>query len=72
MKSGDAIKTLSGETVHAPFSGEHPCFGQRQGWCQNKATWRIEGSHFLLHFCDSCKTGKVTLKGQWVKLDEKP
>jgi hypothetical protein len=71
MKSGDKIQTLSGATVLVPYAGEHPCFGQRQGWCTNQATWRFEGEHVILHFCDSCKA-RFTLAGTWTAMDKRP
>jgi hypothetical protein len=67
MKSGDEIKTLAGTTVTLPLLYEHPCFGQRQGWCQNTATWRFESEHLLLHWCDQCKPRHI-VQGLWTQL----
>ncbi len=39
-----------------PYKNEHPCFGQQQEWqCRNLATWRVDGQHVMLHWCDDCK-----------------
>lgn len=67
MNSGDVIKTLAGTSVVLPFANEHPCFGQRQGWCKNLASWRLEGDSLILHFCDACKP-RITIHGNWTKL----
>lgn len=74
MKSGDNIPTLAGTTLTLPYANEHPCFGQRQGWCNNLATWRMEGAHLLLHFCDECKARPNFFKkrgNQWIKLEKR-
>jgi hypothetical protein len=71
MKSGDKIKNLEGGTVTLPFKGEHPCFGQRQGFCTNMATWRMETQFLLLHFCDECKKRPQFNQGgeKWTPLE---
>src|SRR5437773_1787749 len=72
MKSGDKIQTLAGTTATVPYTNEHPCFGQRQGWCRNLATWRMEGPHLVLHFCEDCKK-RPELNGpgnEWTKLKD--
>jgi len=74
MKSGDKIPTMAGTIAVLPFANEHPCFGQRQGWCENLATWRMENKYLILHFCDKCKQrpdlfNKAT--DQWIKLKGK-
>lgn len=33
---------------------EIPCFGQRQGWCQNQSTHVLKTTNLLLHFCSEC------------------
>lgn len=71
MNSGDKLKTLGGSTVIVPFAGEHPCFGQRQGWCANAATWRFESEHLLLHFCEDCKA-RFKTAGEWTPMDKRP
>ncbi len=55
MKSGDEIRTVAGTMATLPYANEHPCFGRRQGWCNNLATYRLEGEHVILHFCEECK-----------------
>lgn len=64
------MKTLVGTTIELPFANEHPCFGQRQDWCKNMATWRIESQYLLLHFCDECKQKPQAQfeGGKWIKL----
>jgi hypothetical protein len=42
-------------TLTLPIADEQPCFGQRQGYCNNMAIWRMDGDHLSLHFCDECK-----------------
>lgn len=74
MKSGDKIPTLAGTMAILPYANEHPCFGQRQGWCNNKATWRMESKHLILHFCDNCKNRPDPFKEEtdhWTKLEER-
>ena len=71
LKSGDRIPSLAGTMVTLPYANQHPCFGQRQGFCQNLATWRMESTHLMLHFCDDCKR-RPEFKGdeyQWTKLE---
>lgn len=74
MKSGDSIPTMAGTNAVLPYANQHPCFGQRQGWCKNFASWRMESTHLLLHFCDQCKEGKqLDFPGMtWTKLEPKP
>lgn len=75
LKSGDKVKTAAGVEAELPYADEHPCFGQRQGWCTNLATWRRETSHTLLHFCDECKRTKPQLSPEdstWTKLEPRP
>lgn len=55
-QSGDKVSTLAGTTVELPYANEHPCFGNRQGWCANMATKRMTSKHMMLHFCDKCST----------------
>jgi len=71
MKSGDKITTLAGTEVMLPYANEQPCFGHRQGWCNSMATWRLEGPNLLLHWCEACKP-RVTIKGEWIKMDVHP
>jgi len=75
MKSGEVVRTMDPDVVReAPYADEHPCFGQRQGWCRNLATWRVEGNNILFHFCTSCKERPV-FSGpgyKWTKLEERP
>jgi len=79
MKSGDKILTLAGTMATVPFANEHPCFGQRQGWCTNLASWRLEGPRLILHFCSDCKkrpqtkllAKKKLFPNVWTKLDER-
>ena len=74
IKSGDKLPTLAGTQVTLPYANQHPCFGQRQGFCQNLATWRMESKHLLLHFCNACKR-RPEFKGneyEWVKLGIQP
>jgi len=69
MKSGDLIPNLTGGRAQLPFANEHPCFGQRQGWCSNLAAWRFETPYLVLQFCDVCKP-KVP-DGEWTKLESR-
>lgn len=72
-KSGDEVETIDGTKLTMPFANEHPCFGGRQGYCKNLATWRVEGTHVLLHFCDECqKRPNVNRLGKWTKLEKRP
>jgi len=48
--------------MNYPLKGQHPCFGKRQGWCDNQAVWRMETDRLILHFCDECK-GRENVKG---------
>jgi len=68
----ETVANLYGETVKLPTAKDkHPCFGQRQGWCANTATWRVVTPYLLLHFCDECKKRPEFHKegDEWVKLD---
>jgi hypothetical protein len=80
MKSGDKIKTLAGTEVEEPYSNEHPCFGQRQEpkMCNNMSTWRLDGKHLHIHWCDDCKS-KLDAEHKfdsdafvWTRLEERP
>ncbi len=71
-QSGDLLKTMAGTTVRLPFALEHSCFGNRQGWCENRAKWRMETPQLLLHWCDACKLRSDFGNATWTKLPEKP
>ena len=73
MKAGDKIPTLAGTMATVPYANEHPCFGQRQGYCKNVAAWRMETVNLILHWCDECKTRPNVQKfdGQWTKMEER-
>jgi hypothetical protein len=74
MQSGDKIDTLAGFPVELPYAREHPCFGQRQGWCKNLATWRMEGPYLMLHWCDACKKHSrfTGAENKWIGLEQRP
>ena len=76
INSGNKIQTFAGTSVEIPYANENICFGQRQGWCQSLATWRIVGTHIMLHFCDECKNNdKKIFQGneyKWTKLKKRP
>lgn len=74
MQSGDKITTLAGTKAELPYANEHPCFGQRQGWCENLATWRMESPNLILHWCDVCKLKQYdgTEEAKWTKLEARP
>lgn len=59
-----------------PTKGNHPCFGQRQGWCNSAAIWRLEGKNVIFHFCDVCKERKETQAlakgGAFIEMPEAP
>lgn len=76
-QSGDRVTAIDGTSYEMPFAQEHPCFGQRQGWCSNLATWRVDSDYVLLHFCDSCKVrheqrGKPFSGERWTHLAARP
>jgi hypothetical protein len=71
MKSGDKLQTLAGTTVSLPYAGEKACVMQNNGSCNQPATWRLVGEHWILHFCEHCK-GKVKLPGKWEQMEARP
>lgn len=73
-KSGDMVATAAGTQTQLPYANEVPCFGQRQGWCESLATWRMQAKNLMLHWCEACKArGKFNgPENVWTKLEARP